>query len=143
MFLALKLRKNLCQYRHNEVILLFLGIRKDDTEVDLAYLVGKTLNLRIFNDESGKMNLSLTDIGGEMLIVSQFTLYADISKGRRQSYVDAAGTDEAKNLYSLFIDRVRQNGINVETGIFGASMDVELTNWGPVTLVIDTDGRNN
>lgn len=122
-------------------ILLLLGIKKGDTEEDLVYLVGKILNLRIFNDESGKMNLSLLDKEGEMLIVSQFTLYADTSKGRRPSYVDAAGADEAKNLYGLFIDRVRQNGISVETGVFGASMDVELTNRGPVTLIIDTDSR--
>lgn len=122
-------------------ILLLLGIKKGDTEEDVVYLVGKILNLRIFNDESGKMNLSLTDIEGEMLIVSQFTLYADTSKGRRPSYVDAAGPDEAKNLYALFIDRVRQKGIKVETGVFGASMDVELTNRGPVTLIIDTDSR--
>lgn len=120
-------------------ILVLLGVQADDTEEDGAWLAAKIANLRIFADESGKMNESLVDIGGGALVVSQFTLYGDCRKGRRPSFVGAAPPAHAEPLYERFCGQVSEAGVHtVERGIFGAMMDVELLNDGPVTLIIDT-----
>jgi D-tyrosyl-tRNA(Tyr) deacylase len=118
--------------------LVLLGAGKEDTEHDVEYLVDKILNLRIFEDEEGKMNLSVIDSGGEVLVVSQFTLYGDCRKGRRPSFDKAAPPEVAENLYELFVKKVRERGVKVETGKFRAMMDVHLVNWGPVTLMLDS-----
>lgn len=120
-------------------ILVLLGVSVKDTEADAAYLLGKTVNLRIFDDAEGKMNDSLLEIGGDLLVVSQFTLYGDSRRGRRPSYIDAAGPDEANRLYEFFISEARKQVARVETGRFQAMMDVELVNDGPVTLLIDSE----
>jgi len=119
-------------------IVVLLGVGKDDTEEDVRYLADKIVNLRIFEDSEGKMNLSLLDIKGEALIISQFTLYGDCRRGRRPSYSDSASPEVAKMLYEKFIDSVKLYGIHVETGIFAADMLVEIHNNGPVTLLIDS-----
>lgn len=121
-----------------EGILVLLGVGKDDEEYDLDYLVDKVVNLRIFENEEGKMNDSVIDTGGEILVVSQFTLYGDCRKGRRPSYDSAGSPELAEELYEKFVDKVRARGIKVETGQFGAMMDVYLINWGPVTLNLDS-----
>ena len=118
--------------------LVLLGAGKEDSEHDVEYLVDKILNLRIFEDEEGKMNLSVIDSGGEVLVVSQFTLYGDCRKGRRPSFDKAAPPKIAENLYELFVKKVRERGVKVETGKFRAMMDVHLVNWGPVTLMLDS-----
>ncbi|MCY9410031.1 D-aminoacyl-tRNA deacylase, partial [Bacillus inaquosorum] len=117
---------------------VLVGITHDDTEEDAAYLADKVVHLRIFDDSEGKMNLSLLDIGGEILSVSQFTLYGDTKKGRRPNYMNAAKPDKALGLYEKWNDLLREKGIKVETGTFGAMMDVQLTNSGPVTLIMDS-----
>jgi len=117
--------------------LLFLGIGKGDTANDIQWMLDKIINLRIFEKEDGKLDESLIDINGELLVVSQFTLYGDCSKGRRPSFTDAMETKEAKNLFELFIARAREQIKKVESGIFQSSMDVSLINEGPVTLIID------
>ncbi len=121
-----------------EGALVLLGAGKEDTEHDVDYLVDKIVNLRIFEDEEGKMNLSVIDSGGEVLVVSQFTLYGDCRKGRRPSFDKAAPPEVAENLYELFVKKVRERGVKVETGKFRAMMDVHLVNWGPVTLMLDS-----
>jgi len=118
--------------------LVLLGAGNEDTEQDVEYLVEKILGLRIFEDEAGKMNLSVTDIGGEVLVVSQFTLYGDCRKGRRPSFDKAALPELAENLYEHFVERIRDFGVPVKTGKFRAMMDVHLVNWGPVTLMLDS-----
>ena len=120
-------------------ILVLLGVSVKDNEVDASYLVEKTLNLRIFEDSEGKMNESLLDGKGELLVVSQFTLYGDSRRGRRPSYIDAARPDEANRLYEFFVTEARKQVAKVETGRFQAMMDVALTNDGPVTLLIDSE----
>jgi D-aminoacyl-tRNA deacylase len=120
-------------------ILLLLGVSTTDSEADALYLLEKTLNLRIFDDADGKMNLSLLDTGGGLLVVSQFTLYGDSRKGRRPSYIDAARPEEANRLYEFFIAEARKQISNVGTGRFQAMMDVELVNDGPVTLLLDSE----
>lgn len=122
-------------------LLVLLGAGEGDTEEDLAYLLDKTVNLRIFADDDGKMNLSLRDIDGEMLVVSQFTLYADTRRGRRPSFVDAMGAKQADHMYREFVVRAAEHVRKVETGVFGAMMDVELVNDGPVTIWIDSRDR--
>ena len=119
-------------------ILFLLGVSREDSERKAHYLLEKTLNLRIFEDEAGKMNLSLLDIRGEMLVVSQFTLYGDARKGRRPSYIEAAAPDEANRLYEYFVAQARKQISKVETGRFQAMMDVELVNDGPVTILLDS-----
>src|SRR5215203_3447220 len=119
-------------------LLILLGIGTDDVDADAIYLVDKIVSLRIFDDESGKMNRSLVDIGGELLVVSQFTLYADVRKGRRPSYIGAASPTEANRLYEFFVEQSARHVSNVATGRFQAMMDVELVNDGPVTIILDT-----
>jgi D-tyrosyl-tRNA(Tyr) deacylase len=119
-------------------ILVLLGVSNDDTEKDAVYLLEKTLNLRIFEDTDQKMNFSLLDIKGELLVVSQFTLYADVRKGRRPSFVEAAAPEKADSLYEFFVAEARKQIKKVETGRFRAMMDIELINDGPVTIIIDS-----
>lgn len=120
--------------------LLLLGVENGDTEADAIKLAKKIAGLRIFTDENDKMNLSLADVGGSVLVVSNFTLYADCSHGRRPSFINAARPEISDPLYEFFCDEIRKNGIeNVQTGIFGADMKVSLTNDGPVTLVINSE----
>ncbi|MFN7933914.1 MAG: D-aminoacyl-tRNA deacylase [Bryobacteraceae bacterium] len=119
-------------------LLVLLGVGKGDTEAAADYLATKIAGLRIFPDAEGKMNLSLVDAAGAMLVVSQFTLYGDCRKGRRPSFDAAAPPDEARRLYEYFVSRVRAANIQVETGVFQAHMDVELLNDGPVTLIVES-----
>jgi D-aminoacyl-tRNA deacylase len=118
-------------------ILILLGIHIDDTPEKADFLAVKCADLRIFSDEQGKMNLSLIDIGGEALVVSQFTLFGDCSKGRRPSFIEAAPPEKGKMLYEYFVKKMKERVNKVETGVFGAMMDVELVNDGPVTLVLE------
>ncbi len=120
-------------------ILVFLGVSKEDSEQEAVYLLGKTLNLRIFEDARGKMNKSLLDIDGELLIVSQFTLYGDARKGRRPSYIKAAPPAKANELYEFFVKEASKQVRRVATGKFQAMMDVELINDGPITILLDSD----
>lgn len=120
-------------------ILLLLGAGEGDTDDDLQWTLDKVLNLRIFADEDDKMNLSLLDTGGELLVVSQFTLYGDCRKGRRPSFYTAMDPEPAEEMYEQFVERAKQRGVQVETGVFAAMMDVELLNDGPVTLLIDSE----
>ena len=119
-------------------VMVLVGITHDDTEADAEYLAEKIAHLRIFEDESGKMNSSLLDIEGEVLSVSQFTLYGDCRKGRRPNYMNAAKPDYANKLYEMFNQKLKEKGLHVETGTFGAMMDVQFTNDGPVTLIIES-----
>ncbi len=119
--------------------LVLLGISQDDTQDDVIFMAQKIAGLRVFRDTEGKMNLSLQDVGGQMLVVSQFTLYGDCRKGRRPSFVQAAPPEKADELYQSFVAEVRGQGIHVETGQFQADMDVELVNEGPVTLLIESN----
>lgn len=113
-------------------LMVLVGVTHEDTEKDAEFLADKVANLRIFEDEEGKMNLSLLDVGGEVLSVSQFTLYGDCRKGRRPNFMQAAKPDIAEKLYESFNDKLREKGVRVETGSFGAMMAVEFTNVGPV-----------
>ena len=122
-------------------LVILLGVHRDDKEEDIIFLADKVIGLRIFNDNNGKMNISLQDANGSVLVISQFTLCGDWRKGRRPSFTKAADPDKGKLLYDGFIDEVRSRGINVETGEFGAAMDVSLVNSGPVTFVLDTHDR--
>lgn len=117
---------------------ILLGISKDDNIEDIKYLKEKIINLRIFEDNEGKMNRSLLEVGGELLIVSQFTLYGDCRKGRRPNFMEALSGEEANKLYEEFVLQCRNLGIKVETGIFGADMKVFIENDGPVTLLVDS-----
>lgn len=119
-------------------LLILLGVAHSDTDSDIQFLVDKISNLRIFDDSEGKMNLSLLDVKGEALVVSQFTLYADCRKGRRPSFTDAALPEFANEMYKKFVQKFKYMGLKVEQGEFGAMMDVSLVNWGPVTIMLDS-----
>lgn len=119
-------------------LLVLLGVAKGDEERDLLYLVEKLHTLRIFADDQGKMNRSLVEVGGEVLLVSQFTLLGDTTKGRRPGFDRAAAPDEARTWYEQAVTRLRAGGVKVETGVFGAHMQVELLNDGPVTFLLDS-----
>ncbi len=119
-------------------LLVLLGVTRQDDASDADYLADKLSNLRIFPDNQGKMNLSLLDTGGEMLVVSQFTLIGDCRKGRRPSFSHAAVPEQAEHLYNHFVEQVRGHGIQVQTGQFGAKMAVELVNDGPVTFIVES-----
>ena len=119
-------------------LLVLLGVTHDDEETDASYLAKKTAGLRIFEDDEGKMNLAVTDIPGQVLVVSQFTLLGDCRKGRRPSFADAAPPDRADELYQHYVECLRAGGLHVETGVFQAMMKVELSNEGPVTILLDS-----
>lgn len=121
----------------NQGLLVFLGVQKGDDKSNADFLSKKICNLRIFEDENCKMNKSLLDIGGKMLVVSQFTLCGDTSRGNRPGFDNAALPDEANTLYEYFSDAVRSNGVEVQNGIFGADMKVEILNDGPVTFMLE------
>jgi len=122
-------------------LLLLVGLTHDDTETDAKWMADKIAGLRIFEDEAGKMNLSVLDVGGGVLSVSQFTLYGDCRKGKRPNFMEAARPEQAEPLYELFNGYLREHGLVVETGRFGAMMEVRLVNDGPVTLILDTRDR--
>ncbi len=120
-------------------LLLLLGIKEDDDQKDIDYIKDKVVNLRVFEDEEGKMNLSLKDIGGKIMIVSQFTLYGDCRKGRRPSFIKAANPDAAQEIYKKFVAEFKKTGICVQQGVFQAHMDISLINDGPVTIMLDSE----
>ena len=119
-------------------LLVLLGVQNDDTQKDADFLVEKIVNLRIFEDDNNRMNISLKDVKGELMVVSQFTLLGDCKKGRRPSYIKAAPPEKANDLYEYFIGRAIEMGVVTKTGVFQAMMDVSLINQGPVTLLFDT-----
>lgn len=121
-----------------EGLVVLLGIGEDDNFKDLEYLVEKVLGLRIFQDKNDKMNLSLLDIKGELLVISQFTLYGDVRKGKRPSFSESASPDIAEKMYLEFLNKCIDKGVRTEKGIFGANMDVSLINQGPVTILLDS-----
>lgn len=117
---------------------VLLGICKDDTIEDLKYIKDKIINLRVFHDENDKMNLSILDVKGEILAISQFTLYGDCRKGRRPNFMEAMSGEDAEALYDKFVEMLRESGLKIETGQFGADMKVEINNDGPVTILLDS-----
>jgi D-tyrosyl-tRNA(Tyr) deacylase len=120
-------------------ILVLLGVAKDDEEEDISYMVKRISNLRIFEDESGKMNYSIRDIGGEVLVVSQFTLYGDVRWGNRPSFENSAPRDRAEKIYDAFCNQLSAElGKEVKRGVFGAMMEIHLVNYGPVTIIVDS-----
>ncbi|MBO7430529.1 MAG: D-tyrosyl-tRNA(Tyr) deacylase [Spirochaetia bacterium] len=127
-----------CVGRIGKGLLVYLGVHKDDTDKDFDYILDKVINLRIFSDEAGKMNLSLLDTGGEILVVSQFTLFGDARHGRRPSYGEAAGNEKGNLYYQRFLHELMGRGIKTESGQFGAEMQVSYTNDGPVTILLDS-----
>lgn len=122
-------------------LVVFLGIGSSDAEEDIEYLVDRIVNLRVFPDSEGKMNVSAVDADAEILLISQFTLYGDCRKGRRPSFSDAAKPDRAKALYEKFIKHLKETPLKTQTGEFGAFMMVNLENWGPVTLLLDSQKK--
>jgi D-tyrosyl-tRNA(Tyr) deacylase len=122
----------------NSGLLILVGIHKNDTDTDMKYIVDKSINLRIFSDDNGKFNYSALDIKAELLIVSQFTLYADTSKGRRPSFFESALPDSAELLYNNTVEEYNKTGLIIRTGEFGANMKINLTNDGPVTIMLDS-----
>ena len=123
-------------------LMLLVGFTEGDSVKEIEYMVDKVINLRIFNDDNGVMNLSLLDIGGSILSVSQFTLYGDANKGRRPSYIKALGGDKASELYDMFNQKLREKNIKVECGIFGADMKIDFINDGPVTILLERKNDN-
>ncbi|MFH1336098.1 MAG: D-aminoacyl-tRNA deacylase [Candidatus Zixiibacteriota bacterium] len=119
-------------------LVLLVGAKTGDTEKDVEFLADKCVNLRIFGDEDQKMNLSLLDVKGEVLVISQFTLYGDTGKGRRPSFTEALEPQQAEKLYLKFIELIKTKGLKTETGIFGAKMLVDISNWGPVTFILES-----
>ncbi len=119
-------------------LMLLIGIAQEDELKDIDFMAEKCVNLRIFEDENDKMNRSLLDAGGEILAISQFTLLGDTRKGRRPSFIGAAAPEKGEEFYNLFVEKLRSFSINTAAGIFGAMMDVELINYGPVTLIIES-----
>lgn len=119
-------------------LLVLVAVGTNDEQKDIDYMVDKTVNLRMFSDLQGKLNLSVKDISGEILAVSQFTLYGDCRKGRRPSFVNSAGREKGKEYFDKYVAGLKSRGIRVETGLFGEEMDVELINDGPVTLIIES-----
>ena len=119
-------------------LLVYLGVHKDDTDKDFDYILDKVINLRIFSDDEGKMNLSLLDTVGEILVVSQFTLFGDARRGRRPSYGEAAGNEKGNLYYQRFLHELKEKGIKTASGQFGADMQVSYTNDGPVTILLDS-----
>jgi D-tyrosyl-tRNA(Tyr) deacylase len=119
-------------------LMVLLGVGREDTEVDASYLAEKIAGLRVFEDNAGKMNLGLADVGGSVLAVSQFTLYGDVRRGKRPSFDEAAPPDKARQLYDFFVERLRAAGLRCETGRFQEMMKVELVNEGPVTILLDS-----
>ena len=119
-------------------LLVLLAVHQDDTEDKIEKMATKIINLRIFGDQADKMNLSVKDMGGEILVVSQFTLYGDISKGNRPSFIESAKPDKAVPYYEKFVEKIKVSGLKTATGEFGAMMEVSLINDGPVTIIIDT-----
>ena len=126
----------------NHGLLVLLGVGKQDSAADADYLIDKVVGLRVFPDEEGKMNRSVVDAGGSLLVISQFTLYGDVRRGKRPSFDGAAGPAEARILYQYFVQGARDRGIPVATGEFQATMEVSLTNYGPVTILCDTVDRS-
>ena len=122
-------------------LLVFIGVGKYDNDTDLTWLINKLVNMRIFPDQTGKMNNSIVDVNGSILLVSQFTLYASTKKGNRPSFVNSADPDNAKFLYNKFIAVLKELSIYVETGVFGANMQIELLNDGPVTVCLDSKNK--
>lgn len=130
---------------HNKIVgaiekglVVFVGFYITDTEKNVDELINKLINLRIFNDKSSKMNLSLLDVGGSILSISQFTLYADCTRGRRPSFIDAKNSLEASKLYDLFNDKLKEKNVHVETGVFGEDMLVNIKNDGPITICLES-----
>lgn len=123
-------------------VVLLVGVTHEDTQDDVAYLSRKVANMRLFEDEESKVNLSLSDVGGEILSISQFTLYGNTKKGNRPSFTNAAKADLADQLYEKFNQALREYGYKVETGQFGANMELKITNDGPVTILLDSKNRN-
>lgn len=124
----------------NEGVMLLVGFTQNDSLKEIKYLADKVINLRIFDDENGIMNKSLKDINGSILSISQFTLYADTTRGRRPSYIKALNGKEASKLYDLFNEELKNNNIHVETGIFGSEMAVDFINDGPITIILEKEG---
>ncbi len=122
-------------------LLILLGITHEDSQLDIDWLVQKIISLRIFSDDKRKMNLSVQEVKGEVLVVSQFTLFASTKKGNRPSFVNAAKPERALSLYEKFVDAIKCSGIIVHTGVFGANMQVELINDGPITLILDSKNK--
>lgn len=119
-------------------LLIYLGVGRLDDYLDIDYLVNKITGLRIFEDENDKMNMSISDVDGDILVISQFTLYGDVRKGKRPSFTDSAPPITGNEFYNVFVNKIRELGINVETGEFGAHMEVEYINDGPVTILLDS-----
>ena len=124
--------------RIDQGLLVLLGVEQNDSSADLAYMVKKTIGMRIFEDQEGKMNLSIQQVVGQILVVSQFTLLGDLRKGNRPSFVDAAPPEQANKMYERFVSSIRDESIEAQTGVFGAKMQVQLVNDGPVTILLDS-----
>ncbi len=132
-------RNNECSGQIQSGLLIFLGVGQEDTEEEAKFLAKKIVGLRIFDDREGKMNWEISQVGGSVLVVSQFTLFADCSHGKRPSYINAASPEKANRLYEFFKQEIKNFGIHVESGVFQTMMSVQLINDGPVTIALDTE----